>query len=142
MTRRYEREIAELLDRDEREHRGRERIERVRRNVHQARHRVSPNPLLEKLGPLGWMVGSLTLAIVAFVLHTSLPTVAGILVLVAVGLFFVPVVWRSGASEEQKTWRGQVIDLPPRTGPFQKLRRYLWQARRDRRRQQRDRFNR
>ncbi|HEY8290959.1 MAG TPA: hypothetical protein VIG44_00660, partial [Thermomicrobiales bacterium] len=94
MTRRYEREILELVERKEREHRGRERVQRARRTVDKARHRVSPVHAWERLGAISWMAASLTLAIVAFILHTTAPNVAAALVLVAVVLFFVPVVYR------------------------------------------------
>lgn len=136
MTRRYEREILELVERKEREHRGRERVARARRSLDKARHRASPVQMWERLGGIGWMIASLALAIVAFVLHTSAPTPAAALVLVAVLLFFVPVVYRpTGSRSEDARWRGQIIDLPPRDGPFQGIRRRIWQIKQDRRRQ-------
>jgi len=136
MTRRYEREILELVERKEREHRGRERIARARRNLDKARHRVSPGRAWERLGGIGWMVMSLSLAIIAFILHTTAPTPAAVLVLVAVVLFFVPVVYRPGESHGADAhWRGQIIDLPPRDGPFQSIRRRIWQIKQERRRQ-------
>jgi hypothetical protein len=136
MTRRYEREILELVERKEREHRGRERVQRARRKIDKARHRVSPVRAWERLGAIGWIVGSLTLAIVAFVLHTTAPNIAAALILVAVGVFFVPVVYRpSSAQSDDARWRGQVIDLPPRDGPLQGVRRRIWQIKQDRRRQ-------
>ena len=52
MTRRYEREILELVERKEREHRGRERVQRARRTVDKARHRVSPVHAWERLGAI------------------------------------------------------------------------------------------
>ncbi len=136
MTRRYEREILELVERKEREHRGRERVARARRNLDKARHRASPGRMWERLGGIGWMVASLSLAIVAFILRTTVPTPAAVLVLVAVVLFFVPVVYRSaGSRSEDAHWRGQIIDLPPRDGPFQGIRRRIWQIKQGRRRQ-------
>ena len=128
MTRRYEREILELVERKEREHRGRERVQRARRTVDKARHRVSPVQAWERLGAISWMAASLTLAIIAFVLHTTVPTPAAALVLIAVILFFVPVIYRpTSARTEDAHWRGQIIDLPPRDGPFQGIRRRIWQ---------------
>lgn len=136
MTRRYEREILELVERKEREHRGRERVQRARRNIDKARHRVSPARAWERLGPISWMAASLTLAIIAFVLHTTARTPAAALVLIAVILFFVPVIYRpTGTQSEEARWRGQIIDLPPRDGPFQGVRRRIWQIKQDRRRQ-------
>ncbi len=136
MTRRYEREILELVEREERDHRGRERVERARRKIHKAQHRISPARAWERLGALGWMVASLTLAIVGFVLHTTAPNVAAVLVLIAVALFFVPVVYRpTEAQSDDARWRGQIIELPPRDGPFQGIRRRIWQIKQDRRRQ-------
>lgn len=136
MTRRYEREILELVERKEREHRGRERVARARRNLDKARHRASPVRMWERLGGIGWMAASLTLAILAFILHTTAPNPAAVLVLIAVVLFFVPVVYRPTESRsEDAHWRGQIIDLPPRDGPFQTVRRRIWQIKQDRRRQ-------
>ena len=136
MPRRYEREILELVERKEREHRGRERIERARRKLDKARGRVSPARHWERLGGLSWMVASLTLAVVAFVLHVSTPRVAAVLVLVAVAIFFVPVVYRPASTRgDDAHWRGQVIDLPPRDGPFQGVRNRIWKIKQDRRRQ-------
>lgn len=136
MTRRYEREILELVERKEREHRGRERVQRARRKIDKARHRISPGQVWERLGPISWLVGSLTLAIVAFVLHTTAPNVAAALVLIAVGLFFAPVVYRPGSMQgEDARWRGQIIDLPPRDGPLQGVRHRIWKIKQDRRRQ-------
>jgi hypothetical protein len=136
MTRRYEREILELVERKEREHRGHERVERARRNIDKARHRVSPVHAWERLGAISWMAASLTLAIIAFVLHTTARTPAAALVLIAVILFFVPVIYRpTTARAEDAHWRGQIIDLPPRDGPFQGVRRRIWQIKQDRRRQ-------
>lgn len=136
MTRRYEREILELVERKEREHRGRERVARARRNLDKARQRASPSQVWERLGGIGWMVASLALAILAFVLHTTAPNPAAVLVLVAVVLFFVPVIYRpTDARNEDAHWRGQIIDLPPRDGPFQGVRRRIWQIKQDRRRQ-------
>ncbi len=136
MTRRYEREILELVERKEREHRGRERVARARRNLDKARHRASPSKAWERLGGIGWMAASLSLAILAFILRTTVPTPAAILVLVAVALFFVPVIYRpAGSRSEDARWRGQIIDLPPRDGPFQGIRHRIWQIKQDRRRQ-------
>jgi len=136
MTRRYEREILELVERKERENRGRERVARARRNFHHARHRVSPMRLWERLGSARWLASSLTLAIVAFVIHNALPNVAAALALLAVIFFFLPVVYRpDSAQSDSARWRGQVIDLPPRDGPFHALRYRIWQIRHDRRRQ-------
>lgn len=136
MTRRYEREILELVERKERENRGRERVQRARRKIDKARHRVSPARAWERLGPISWLAGSLTLAIVAFVLHTTVPNVAAALVLVAVGLFFAPIVYRPSNSQgEDARWRGQIIDLPPREGPLQGVRQRIWKIKQERRRQ-------
>jgi len=136
MTRRYEREILELVERKEREHRGRERVARARRNLDKARHRASPSQAWERLGGMGWMAASLSLAILAFILRTTVPTPAAILVLVAVVLFFVPVIYRpAGSRSEDAHWRGQIIDLPPRDGPFRGIRHRIWQIKQDRRRQ-------
>ena len=111
-------------------------MQRARRKIDKARHRVSPMRAWERLGAIGWMAASLTLAIVAFILHTTAPSVAATLVLVAVGLFFVPVVYRpTAAQREDAHWRGQIIDLPPRDGPFQGVRHRIWQIKQDRRRQ-------
>ncbi len=136
MTRRYEREILELVERKEREHRGRERVARARRGLDKARHRASPVRAWERLGGIGWMVASLSLAIIAFILRTTAPNPAAALVLIAVLLFFVPVVYRPAESRSADArWRGQIIDLPPRDGPFQGIRRRIWQIKQDRRRQ-------
>jgi hypothetical protein len=136
MTRRYEREILELVERKERENRGRQRVERARRNIDKARHRVSPTRAWERLGAISWMAASLTLAIIAFVLHTTTPNIAAGLVLASVILFFMPVIYRpAGSRSDDSRWRGQVIDLPPRDGPFQGIRRRIWQIKQDRRRQ-------
>ncbi|MGI8690134.1 MAG: hypothetical protein ACR2M3_16275 [Thermomicrobiales bacterium] len=136
MTRRYEREILELVERKEREHRGRERVAHARRNLDKARHRVSPIRAWQRLGGIGWMAASLSLAILAFILHTTTPTPAAVLVLVAVVLFFVPIIYRpTGSRRENAHWRDQIIDLPPRDGPFQGVRRRIWQIKQDRRRQ-------
>ncbi len=135
MSRRYEREIVELLERDERDHRGRERIERVRRNVDATRQRVQPRSTWERFGGLSWMIASLVLAIFAFIIHSRVPLIGSVLVCIAVGLFFVPVVLRTDVQNDRKMWRGEIIDLPPRSGPFQGVRHYLWQIRTNRRRQ-------
>lgn len=140
MTRRYEREILELVERKEREHRGRERIQRARRGLDKARHRASPVPLWARLGAAGWMVASLTLAVLAFILHTTVPLVAAALVLIAVGLFFAPVVYRpTDSRRDDAHWRGQIIDLPPRDGPFQGVRQRIWRIKHDRRQRGRNR---
>ena len=136
MTRRYEREILELVERKERENRGRERIQRARRGLDKARHRASPVQVWERLGAAGWLVASVALAVIAFILHTTVPIVAAVMALVAVGLFFAPVVYRPSTSRsDDSRWRGQIIDLPPRDGPFQGIRQFIWRMRRERRRQ-------
>ncbi len=136
MTRRYEREILELVERKERENRGRERVARARRNLHQARHRFSPMRLWERLGSACWLATSLTLAIASFILKDVIPNIAAALVLLAVIFFFLPVVYRpDSARNDSAKWRGQVIDLPPRDGPFHALRYRIWQIKQDRRRQ-------
>ena len=82
------------------------------------------------------MVASLSLAIIAFVLRTTAPNPAAAMVLIAVLLFFVPVVYRpAGSRSEDAHWRGQIINLPPRDGPFQGIRHRIWQIKQDRRRQ-------
>lgn len=114
MTRRYEREILELVERKEREHRGRERVERARRRLDKARNRWSPMRAWDRLGPISWLAASLTLAIVAFILHTTVPGFAAALVLVAVLLFFAPIVYRPAeARSDAARWRGQIDRSPP-----------------------------
>ncbi len=136
MTRRYEREILELVERKEREHRGRERVERARRNLDKARHRVSPGRAWERFGGISWLAASLALAIIAFVLRAAVPNIAAALVLIAVLLFFAPVVYRPASSRsDDARWRGQIIDLPPRDGPLQGVRHRIWKMKQDRRRQ-------
>ena len=140
MTRRYEREILELVERKERENRGRERVARARRSLDQARHRAAAPALRERLGPGGWLVASLGLAILAFALQTVVPLVAAFMALAAVACFFAPIiVGADGTGLGSRRWRGQVIDLPPRDGPFHGLRYRLWQIKQTRRRRYRDR---
>ncbi len=136
MTRRYEREILELVERKERENRGRERVSRARRSLDQVRQRAAPMERWERLGSGAWLVASLALAVLSFVLRVSMPLVAAIVVLAAVACFFVPIIFgMEGAGAGSQRWRGQVIDLPPRDGPFQGLRYRIWQIKQTRRRQ-------
>lgn len=137
MPRRYEREIMELLERKEREHRGRERIQRVRRNVHEARKRVGPDTAWQRLGGLRWIVASIVLAVTAFVFSGTIASVTNVLIIVAVGLFFVPFFTRSAGTPgvDDPVWRGQRIEptpFPTRWRPFARLRRFLADVRRPR----------
>lgn len=146
MPRRYEREIMELLERKEREHRGRERIQRVRHNVDQARGRVAPASAWQKLGGIRWTVASIVLALIAFVLHQAVPSVfTNVGIIVAVGLFLVPVFVRPARSvqADEPMWRGQRIEPTPfpirpmspmQRGLFARLRRFLEDVRRGRHR--------
>lgn len=143
MPRRYEREIMELLERKEREHRGRERIQRVRRNVDQARGKVAPASAWQKLGGIRWTVASIALALVAFVLHQAVPPVlTNVAVFAAVGLFLLPVFVRPAYTlrPDEPTWRGQRIEPTPfpirpvHRGPFARFRRFLEDVRRGRHR--------
>jgi hypothetical protein len=135
MTRRYEREILELVERKEREHRGRERVARARHNLHRARNRFSPLRLWEWLGSASWLSASLTVAVVAFALHNAVPDIAAGLALLAVLFFFLPVVYQPGKARNEARWRNQVINLPPRDGPFHAIRFRIWQIKHERRRQ-------
>lgn len=136
MTRRYEREILELVERKERENRGRDRVARARRNLDQARHRAAPTQFWQRLGSGAWLVASLGLAILSFTLRIAMPLVAAIMVLGAVACFFVPIIFgMEGTGTGSQRWRGQVIDLPPRDGPFHGLRYRIWQIKQHRRRQ-------
>ncbi len=143
MPRRYEREIMELLERKERENRGRERIQRVRRNVDQARGRVAPAGVWQKLGGVRWTVASIALALGAFVLKIALPPVfTNVLIIVAMVLFLVPVFLRPSYTlgADEQTWRGQRIEPTPFSigpayrGPLARLRRFLEDVRRGRHR--------
>ncbi len=137
MTRRYEREILELLERKDREHRGRERIERVRRNMDQARQRAaSNNETWQRVGALRWTIASLVLAVLAFIFHTTIHGVTNIAILVAVALFFVPVFLRPSYTlrADDPMWRGQRIEPTPfpqrRGGPFWRIRQLFGTGRR------------
>lgn len=141
MTRRYEREILELLERKDREHRGRERIQRVRRNVDQAKQRASTHSeAWQRLGALRWTVSSLVLAVLAFIFHTTIPSVTNVVILVAVVLFFVPVFLRPAYTlrTDDPTWRGERMDtlpFPPQRGgggPLWRIRQLFGDGRRDR----------
>lgn len=139
MTRRYEREILELLDRKEREHRGRERIERVRRNMHQAKQRAaSNNEAWQRLGALRWTIASLVLALLAFIFHTTIPNVTNVAVLIAAALFFVPIFFRPSYTlrTDDPLWRGQRVDPIPfpqqRGGPLWRIRHLFGDGRRNR----------
>lgn len=124
----YEREIAEILERMERDE---PRTERVKR---QARHNVGQRwqewrgraSRLRGVGQGGghaaawtWIGLTIGVGLLGLVLKAILPVLGLACGIAMVLIFFSPLLRRFGGASEMKpsnTWRGQIVDLPPRGG--------------------------
>ena len=79
------------------------------------------------------MIAAFALAILAIFVRTINPGVAGLMVLLAAGLFLVPLLLHrtpgGGSPQGEKRWRGQVIDFSTRrditNDPFAAIRRWF-----------------
>ena len=80
-----------------------------------------------------YMVAAFALAILAIFVRAFSPGMAGLMVILAAGLFLVPLLLHrsptGGAPQQEKRWRGQVIDFSTRrditNDPFAAIKRWF-----------------
>ena len=126
----YEREIEEILSKFDVETERRDRVERpgmrlsgVRPGGYGYTRRTWSLPKnWKRFGSGQYIAGAFVAAFLAVLVHNFSQILANLLVLVAVVLFFLPIVlYRSSGTTgggwspgEQRRWRGQVIDFTTR----------------------------
>lgn len=144
-TSKYEREIAEILERMERAEPRPERLKRQARNRFGQRWRDWRGRASRFRGvgegsghAAAWTWIGLTIGVglLGLLLKAILPVLGLICALAMVALFFSPLLRRLGGPTPMKpsnTWRGQIVDLPPRGGILATLG-YHWRRFRRRRR--------
>lgn len=127
-TPKYEREIAEILERLERNEPRAERVKRQARynagqRWRQWRDRASQfrgvGQASGRAATWTWIGLTIGVGLLGLVLKTILPVLGLACAILMVLIFFSPLLRRFFGSPEMKpsnTWRGQVIDLPPRGG--------------------------
>jgi Flp pilus assembly protein TadB len=95
---------------------------------------ASPSPLagLRKLSAGQYMLAAFALAILAIFVRTFSQPAAALMVILAAVLFLLPIFTSrstSGVPQEQKRWRGQVIDMTTRrditNDPFAAIKRWF-----------------
>lgn len=145
---RYEKEIEEILAKYDEEKGRKERprsetppaptgsirsgIPPVRPNSPRRRQPGLPASL-KNISAGQYMLGAFGLAILAVFVRAFNPALAGLMVILAVVLFLVPVLLHrsptSGSPQGEKRWRGQVIDFSTRrditNDPFAAIKRWF-----------------
>ena len=104
MPRKYEKEIEDIIDRDERRARRAERVRTVTRRVRFSRPQTT-------LSSGNLMMAGIALIVVGFVLKSLfvlLATVGALLFVAGYIMYFT----RSRQRPYQKRWRGEVVDFP------------------------------
>ena len=104
MPRKYEKEIEDIIDRDERRARRAERVRTVTRRVRFSRPQTT-------LSSGNLMMAGIALIVVGFVLKSLfvlLATVGALLFVAGYIMYFA----RSRQRPYQKRWRGEVVDFP------------------------------
>lgn len=143
-TQKYEREIAEILERMERAEPKAERVKRKASSTlgqrWQAWRRAARIGPLNRYGghTAGWTWMGLTVAagVAGLALYALSPLLGALCGIVMVGLFFSPFFRQVSAPPPRSAsnvWRGQIVDLPPRSGLLATLG-YYWRRFRHRRR--------
>jgi len=144
---RYEKEIEEILAKYDEEKGRKERprsetpppatgsirssLPPARPNSSRKQSSLSSN--LKNISAGQYMLAAFGLAILAIFVRAFSPGLAGIMVILAVALFLVPIFLHrgpsGGAPQEQKHWRGQVIDFSTRrditNDPFAAIKRWF-----------------
>jgi len=148
-SQKYEREIAEILERLERDEPRTERVKRqARASLWQRRQSVRER--LSAWRGIGrqygraagwtWIGVTIAVGIVGLLLRGLVPVLAIICAIVMVLLFFSPLLGRFGHSPEpapSNMWRGKVVDLQPRGGLLASLRYRWWRFRSEHKRRTR-----
>ena len=127
-TSKYEREIAEILERMERNEPRTERVKRqARRNVGQrwqvwrgwASRFRGVGQASGHAAAWTWIGLTIGVGLLGLLLKAILPVLGLACGIAMVLIFFSPLLGRFGGASQMKpsnTWRGQIIDLPPRGG--------------------------
>lgn len=148
-SQKYEREIAEILERMERDEPRAERVKRqARASLWQRQQKVrgrfsSWRGIDRQYGrAAGWTWIGVTIAvgIVGLLLRGLVPVLAIACGIIMVVLFFAPLLGRIGRAPEpspSNLWRGKVVDLQPRGGLFASLRYRWWRFRSEHKRRTR-----
>ncbi len=130
MTKKYEREIVEILERMERQG---ESLPPARPRRERSRPRWTPPSLASltpRAGSLLWLGLVLGLPLAAALLNGIVPWLAAWLVLAGIFVFLSPLVGRLVGLvryDERRLWRGRVIEVPYRGNSFGAWWRYqLW----------------
>jgi hypothetical protein len=97
------------------------------------RNSPSLGPNLKKIGAGQYMIAAFSFAILAIFVRAFAPGLAGLMVILAAVLFLVPVLLHrspgGGAPQQEKRWRGQVIDFSTRreitNDPFATIKRWF-----------------
>jgi hypothetical protein len=118
---RLEREVAEIIERSERQPISLVDEARRRANASRAPAR-SPKPSattlsdwFDRLGPGRYLILAVVAAVLALLVSDFSPLLANLLAIVCVAAIFIPVVqrFRQPDSPGTKTWRGQDLSRPP-----------------------------
>ena len=120
-TSRLEREVAEILERSEKQPISFSDEVRRRANARRAAGPVSPpaaaglQSRFERLGAGRYLIVAIVAAVLAFVVSDFSPLLANILAIVCVAAIFVPVVqrFRQPDSSSSTMWRGQDLSRGP-----------------------------
>ncbi|HEX5503192.1 MAG TPA: hypothetical protein VFW96_11255 [Thermomicrobiales bacterium] len=136
-TQKYEREIAEILERLEKEEPRGERVRRharftLRQRWHDWRQRLRRLRGFDRQrahgGAWAWIGLTLAAGIAGILLHAVLPILGIVCGILMVVIFFSPLLREfisPTADSASSMWRGKVVDLPPRGGILATLR-YRW----------------
>ena len=126
----YEREIAEILERLERQGQGPIQQAPRRRRESAPRPRPElPTASPERRGGIVWVSLVIGLPLLGFILSRLIPPASLVLVVAGILIFLSPLVtsllgWRR---EAPTLWRGRVIEMPYRgSGYLAQLRYYVW----------------
>jgi len=143
-SQKYEREIAEILERMERDEPPVERTKRQARQVAAQRKETVQRGLNDlrglgrQAGQLGgwvWIGATIGVGILGLVLRGISPFLGVICAVAMVLLFLSPLLGRFSGSDESlsKNWRGRnVVDFPQRGGFMDSLRQRWWRFRQGR----------
>lgn len=129
---RYEKEIEEILAKYDqetgrktktaREEQQKEPVYAPRTYANRAPGKSTTLPNWRRISAGQYILAAFAVALLAIFVRDAVPVLASILVIVSVALFIMPIVvyYRTGTStggwpaDEQKRWRGQVIDFNTR----------------------------
>jgi hypothetical protein len=140
-SQKYEREIAEILERMDREE---PRVERTKRQARQAvdQRKQTVNRGLNDLRGLGWQAGqasgwmwiglTIGMGVLGLLLKGVAPILGVVCAVLMVLLFFSPLISRFSGPDPggPKYWRGRnVVDFQPRGGIGASLRHWWWRMR-------------